>query len=81
MQPSICGGLFMTNRYIIDFQSPIGVLEMIGSMDEIYSIMFVDREEVLNTIQEKTPKLLKECLNQIDEYFKGKRQTFTFLIL
>jgi|GEM_PF-3240359 len=71
----------MTNRYIIDFQSPIGVLEMIGSMDEIYSIMFVDREEVLNTIQEKTPKLLKECLNQIDEYFKGKRQTFTFLIL
>ncbi|MGI8386490.1 methylated-DNA--[protein]-cysteine S-methyltransferase [Robertmurraya sp. P23] len=68
----------MTNRYIIDYQSPIGILEIIGSMDEIYSIMFVDREEIQNTIQEETPEVMKECLNQIDEYFKGKRQTFTF---
>lgn len=68
----------MINRYIIDYLSPIGVVEIIGSMNEIYSIMFVDREEVQNTIQEETPKVLKECLNQIDEYFKGKRQVFTF---
>lgn len=67
-----------TNTYIIDYQSPIGVLEMIGSMNEIYSIMFVDREQIQHTIQEEIPKVLIDCLNQIDEYFKGTRQVFTF---
>lgn len=68
----------ITNTYIIDYQSPIGVLEMIGSMNEIYSIMFVDREQIQHTIQEETPKVLIDCLKQIDEYFKGTRQVFTF---
>jgi methylated-DNA-[protein]-cysteine S-methyltransferase len=68
----------MSNRYTIDYQSPIGVLEMIGSLDHIYSIMFVDRDEIQFTIQEETPKVLIECLKQIDEYFKGARQVFTF---
>ncbi|MCM3601815.1 methylated-DNA--[protein]-cysteine S-methyltransferase [Robertmurraya korlensis] len=67
----------MTNRYIIDYQSPIGVLEIIGSMDEIYSIMFVDRDQIQHTIKEETPIVLIDCLKQIHEYFKGARQVFT----
>jgi methylated-DNA-[protein]-cysteine S-methyltransferase len=78
MRPSIYGGLCMTKKYTLDYQSPIGVMEINGTEDAICSIMFVEREEIINTIQEETPIVLKECFNQIDEYFKGKRQTFTF---
>lgn len=78
MRPSIYGGPYMTKRYTLEYQSPIGVLEIIGTEDAICSIMFIEGEEIIHTVQEETPIVLRECLNQMDEYFKGKRQTFTF---
>lgn len=78
MRPSIYGGPYMTKRYILDYQSPIGVLEIIGTKDAVCSIMFIEGEEIIHTVQEETPMVLRECLDQMDEYFKGKRQTFTF---
>lgn len=62
----------------VDYKSPIGILEIIGTYQAISSILFVEREEIENTMQEETPQVLKDCLAQIDDYFKGKLLEFTF---
>ena len=68
----------MSNQYKLDYPSPIGVLEIIGTNDAVYSIMFADRERPLYIKQIDTPKTLVNCYHQLDEYFKGERQTFAF---
>jgi len=67
----------MSNKYKLDYQSPIGVMEIVGCEKGIYSILFVEREELLHTIKEETPELVKDCYRQLDEYFKGERYDFT----
>ncbi|WP_417898054.1 methylated-DNA--[protein]-cysteine S-methyltransferase [Bacillus haimaensis] len=62
----------------IDYESPIGVLEIIGTEEAICSIMFDERERTVNPIQGDTPEVLVLCCNQLDEYFKGERSEFTF---
>lgn len=62
----------------LDYVSPIGVIEIIGTEAEIQSILFVEGDAVVNHLTENTPKVLQECYEQLDEYFKGERQDFTF---
>lgn len=79
MPPFIYGGPYMSNRlHTIDYESPIGVLEITGTEEAICSIMFDERDRKLNPIQDDTPKVLALCFNQLDEYFKGERSEFTF---
>lgn len=68
----------MTIQYKLDYESPIGVLEIAGSNEAIHSILFVERDKTVNGIQGETPKVLVDCLDQLDEYFKGERHEFTF---
>ena len=68
----------MNKLYSIDYKSPIGILEIIGTDQAISSILFVERELMENTVQEETPLVLKDCLAQIDDYFKGELHEFTF---
>ncbi|MCK1997844.1 methylated-DNA--[protein]-cysteine S-methyltransferase [Psychrobacillus psychrodurans] len=68
----------MDKLYTLDYKSPIGILEIIGTDQAISSILFVEREEMENKVQEETPQVLKDCLVQIDEYFKGELHEFTF---
>lgn len=42
------------------------------------SIMFSEREQTENFVKDETPKVLVDCFNQLDEYFKGLRHEFTF---
>ncbi|MFJ7974267.1 methylated-DNA--[protein]-cysteine S-methyltransferase [Peribacillus sp. JNUCC 23] len=62
----------------LDYKSPIGVIEIVGSEEVVSSIMFVERDEIINTVNYETPKVLVDCFNQLDEYFKGERHVFTF---
>jgi len=64
--------------YKLDYESPIGVLEIIGTEEAIGSILFTERDKAVNLLQEETPKVLKLCFQQLDEYFKGIRHEFTF---
>ncbi|MCM3719037.1 methylated-DNA--[protein]-cysteine S-methyltransferase [Fictibacillus phosphorivorans] len=64
----------MNQAFKLDYQSPIGVIEIISSEERIQSIMFVDRNVMEH--QPDIPKLLRDCYNQLDEYFKGERQQF-----
>lgn len=64
--------------YKLDYVSPVGVLEIIGTDEAICSILFSDVDTPVNVKNEDTPNTLLDCYEQLDEYFKGKRHEFTF---
>lgn len=68
----------MNQLHKVDYRSPIGMLEIVGTEDLIQSILFVERENIMNVMDASTPKIVKECYHQMDEYFQGKRRDFTF---
>lgn len=63
----------MGNLYTAYYSSPIGVIEVKGSLQGITSLYFVEEDIISSNI----PECLKECINQLDEYFKGIRKDFT----
>ncbi|MCG7343211.1 methylated-DNA--[protein]-cysteine S-methyltransferase [Sporosarcina sp. ACRSL] len=68
----------MTKKSKLDYESPIGLIEIIGNHDAVNSIMFTERREKVNVLTVETPAVLAECYKQFDEYFKGERYEFTF---
>ena len=56
------------------FNSPIGILEIAASKHAVQSIRFV---EVRNVASINPPKILSDCIVQLEEYFSGKRKDFT----
>lgn len=64
--------LIMTKEYI---QSPLGLLEIVGNADTIFSINFVD-ENPESTSYRFMPKEVGRCIEQLDEYFSGNREVF-----
>jgi len=68
----------MTKIHKLDYESPIGVIEIIGTHEAISSILFSEKNKIVNFSQPETPPVLAECYNQLDEYFKGARHEFTF---
>lgn len=68
----------MTKIHKLDYESPIGVIEIIGTQEAVRSILFTEENKTLNFLQPETPPVLSECYNQLDEYFNGHRQEFTF---
>ena len=59
--------------YTAYFKSPLGPIEIVASPDSILLLHFV--EEMLSGDGE-LPFCQKECLKQLDEYFKGERRKF-----
>ena len=53
-------------------QSPVGILEITGSVNGIRSILFIN-EAIEPT---EVPPVLQDCVNQLIEYFAGKRKIF-----
>ena len=60
------------------YTSEIGPLEVVGTQEGILMITFIEDE--LET-DPKLPACMTECLRQLDEYFKGKRQKFSVPLL
>lgn len=67
----------MNKLFKLDYESPIGIVEIVGSDEAIHSILFSDREVPENNNQEDIPRVIKDCYVQLDEYFKGKRFEFS----
>jgi methylated-DNA-[protein]-cysteine S-methyltransferase len=63
-------------QYKAYYQSEIGLLEIIGSEEAIQAVEFVDAEPQ-NHDQDDLPQIIADCITQLDEYFKGERQTFS----
>jgi methylated-DNA-[protein]-cysteine S-methyltransferase len=66
--------VFLMEKYKAYYKSEIGFIEIIGTEQEILSVDFIEEKPVDNT---EVPLCLKECLKQIDEYFKGNRKEFS----
>ncbi|MED1865726.1 methylated-DNA--[protein]-cysteine S-methyltransferase [Fictibacillus nanhaiensis] len=67
----------MIKHYNVELESPIGVIEIIGTKTVVQSILFLDREKAIED-KNDIPSVLLDCRNQLLEYFNGQRQTFTF---
>ena len=61
------------NKFYGYYESPIGLIEIITDKNAVHGVRFVDK------IQTETehPPILKETMNQLDEYFHGRRKIFT----
>lgn len=66
--------------FAIDYQSPIGIIEIIGTEKAVYSILFSEKESLENQIDDQTPHVLITCYNQLDAYFSGESHEFSFPI-
>ena len=53
-------------------QSIVGSIQISGSERGIRSVLFLDEGSVSSTV----PECLLTCVNQLNEYFSGKRQVF-----
>jgi methylated-DNA-[protein]-cysteine S-methyltransferase len=60
------------------YRSEIGSLEVVGNPKGILTITFVEGEFEADR---NLPACMTECLRQLDEYFKGKRQKFRVPLL
>ncbi|MHA1186630.1 MAG: methylated-DNA--[protein]-cysteine S-methyltransferase [Candidatus Heimdallarchaeota archaeon] len=62
----------MKNGFIAYYKSPIGLIEITSSEDEVLTCNFVNIEKSTT----KKPSILLESLKQLNEYFYGKRMEF-----
>ncbi len=55
------------------FESPIGIIEVTGTDDLVYTVNFTDeiKDEICDSRE------IKNCISQLKEYFTGKRKNFS----
>ncbi len=54
------------------YESELGLLEITANDKGITSVIFVDERQ-----EEHTNEMIDQCINELDEYFKGNRKEFT----
>ncbi|VDG89530.1 Methylated-DNA--protein-cysteine methyltransferase, constitutive [Lysinibacillus sphaericus] len=77
MQHSIYGNHCLTDTDKAEYQSPLGVIEIVGTEEAIVSILFTDSDVVRKRLTDSTFQVVKDCYNELDEYFNGARKEFT----
>lgn len=63
----------MNEQHTAYYRSPIGVLEIKGGDDGVSSVLFV----AAVSSDAMIPPSLQDCVNQLDEYFRGQRKEFS----
>lgn len=61
--------------YFANFKSPIGNMEIIASKYAVHALHFTEPK---NTSSFQLPMIVSDCINQLEEYFEGKRKIFSF---
>jgi len=64
----------MTQQHTAYYQSKIGLIKIIGTEEGVNYVGFVDEEPMDD---QETHPCLKDCVDQLDEYFKGTRKDFS----
>ena len=64
----------MEQTYTTFYASPVGWLKIRGAAGGIEAIEFVDEEVQAGG---EVPECLQECVQQLQEYFEGRRRTFS----
>ncbi len=70
----------MLESTVIYHHSPVGVLEIKNTGIVISSIKFVDDNPISKQAATQNNLVLSNCIQQLDEYFEGKRRSFDFPI-
>ncbi|MCB0212904.1 MAG: methylated-DNA--[protein]-cysteine S-methyltransferase [Anaerolineae bacterium] len=66
-----------TTEFKAYYSSDIGLIEITSSPEAIQSLYFIEAGAVPEPISQATePKILNACLTQLDEYFRGRRDSF-----
>lgn len=60
-------------EFILFYDSPVGILKLVSNATHLKSISFCNKKE---NDSEIIPEILLETINQINEYFSGKRKIF-----
>ena len=70
--------MFYINNTVLDihyFDSPLGTIKVKGDVAGVQEVLFVKSAlEIENTV----PSCLVPCVEQLQQYFAGKRHTFDF---
>jgi len=71
----------MSETSVTYYESPIGLLEVRGGERGVSAVTFVDvrapRAALARDGKGPLPAALANCLTQLDEYFRGRRRTFS----
>ena len=63
-------------KYIKSYKTKIGKLT-IGSNDNFITHIFFYNDKVPENIRERETAVIKQAINELNEYFEGKRKNFT----
>ncbi|MBK9403028.1 MAG: methylated-DNA--[protein]-cysteine S-methyltransferase [Ignavibacteria bacterium] len=66
----------MENVFKAYYESEPGLIEITAGETGIITLYFTKKKSNLKSDSKSFPVHLKDCIRQLDEYFKGKRMTF-----
>jgi methylated-DNA-[protein]-cysteine S-methyltransferase len=64
----------MDDLFVLFYASPLGLIEIKGTKQDIRSVNFVEEESASNNT---FPDVLLQCKRELDEYFAGTRKNFS----
>jgi methylated-DNA-[protein]-cysteine S-methyltransferase len=70
--------------YTAYYQSPVGPIEISGTVEHITTVMFANaktRPRLQTPETPNNPPCIRDCMWQLDEYFKGQRKEFLLPLL
>ena len=59
------------------YASPVGTIEISSTLDAITSILFNESDPPTCLIPKDSPQVIKDCWQELDEYFNGERFEFS----
>ena len=64
------------------YKTPLGTAKIIGDENGIQSVSVLDDDfsSALEVTNSDIPECLQDCVVQLDEYFKGKRDSFNLTV-
>jgi methylated-DNA-[protein]-cysteine S-methyltransferase len=65
-------------KFTTIYDSKVGILEIEGTEEAITRVNFSDKRNIRG--DKNLPPVIQECRKQLDEYFKGKRKTFSLAL-
>jgi len=71
----------MPNQYLQIYHSPIGIIKIVADDFCIEELIFIEDEAIDQIeISATTPEVINQCIDELIEYFAGKRKQFSVAI-
>ena len=71
----------MSSTYIQIYHSPIGIIKIVADEFCIEELVFIEDAQLNQlTISNTTPEVINQCIDELIEYFAGKRKHFSVAI-